>query len=93
MSSAEQAKAEVPAVTPARTISSARETSAQSLLAVVEDLLRRQGVHSEEMGAKFGSVLLSETSPLAFALEGVQVTRSQSDFRSVTQPADEQAAQ
>ena len=56
----------------------------RSLPAMFEDFLRRQGVSSEGAMDKCGFVLLSETSPLTFALEGVQMSRPPEEE---TQPA------
>lgn len=44
----------------------------RSLHAMFEDFLRRQGVTDDEMAERIGFVLLSESSPLTFALEEIR---------------------
>ncbi|KAK5189849.1 hypothetical protein LTR99_006352 [Exophiala xenobiotica] len=89
----EQAVTDMPAVTTVSSIGSATEPALQSLPAMFEEFLCRQGVSSEGRRGRCGFVLLSETSPLTFALEGVQVARPQAALGSETQQSNEETSQ
>ncbi|KAK5063038.1 hypothetical protein LTR84_005114 [Exophiala bonariae] len=54
-------------------------TTSQSLHAVFEDFLRQQGISDDEVADKLGFVLLSQSSPLSFALQEIQNKRLQSN--------------